>query len=445
MARKFKRESTFKFSKFSRKQSKVLNWWRDGSPYRYYDILIADGAIRSGKTISMICSFLQFTQSNFDGQNFIIAGKTIGTLKRNVIQPMQQIMEAWGWNYIFNRSDNYIVIGSNTYFLFGANTEASQDSLQGLTAAGAFADEVALMPQSFVDQMIGRCSVKGSKMFMNCNPKSPFHYFKTEYIDKAKEKKILYIHFSLDDNLSLAEEIKDRYRRMFTGVFFKRYILGLWVQAEGIIYDMFTDDHIVNVEDRKYSEYYIASDYGIQNPNVYLLLGKCKNKWYVVDEYYWNAREVGKQKTDEEYYNDLVDFVGNRNIKAIIIDPSASSMIALIRKRNKFKVIKANNDVLKGIANVSTRLKNKEILVNNCCTNLIKEFYSYSWDSKALERGEDIPVKVDDHCMDALRYFINTILIRSTEPYSEDLYRKGKAVNKNINDLYSRRGKGGIF
>lgn len=445
MARKkFKKESTFKFSKFSRKQSKVLNWWRNGSPYKDYDILIADGAIRSGKTISMICSFLQFTQSTFNGQNFIIAGKTIGTLKRNVIQPMQQIMEAWGWNYEFNRSDNYIVIGNNTYFLFGANTEASQDSLQGLTAAGAFADEVALMPQSFVEQMIGRCSVEGSKMFMNCNPKSPFHYFKTEYIDKAKEKKILYLHFSLDDNLSLAENIKNRYKRMFTGVFFKRYILGLWVQAEGIIYDMFTDEHIVPVEERKYSEYYIASDYGIHNPNVYLLLGKYHNKWYIVDEYYWNAREEGKQKTDEEYYNDLVDFVGNRRIKSIIIDPSASSMIALIRKKGKFKVLKATNDVLKGIANVSTMLLNKEILVNNCCTNIIKEFYSYSWDSKALERGEDIPIKVDDHCLDALRYFINTILIRNTNPYSDSLYSKGRGI-KRVDDSIFKRTKGGIF
>ena len=439
-----KQTASFDFKPFSVKQKKILYWWSEYSPFNKYDIIIADGAIRSGKTIAMICSFLQFTQSTFSGQNFIIAGKTVGSLKRNVIQPMQQIMGAWGWEYSFNRSEGYIVVGTNTYYLFGANTEASQDSLQGLTAAGAFADEVALMPQSFVDQMLGRCSIKGSKIFMNCNPKSPFHFFKTEYIDKAEEKKILYLHFSLDDNLALAEEIKERYRRSFTGVFFKRYILGLWVQAEGVIYDMFTDSHVVPVEERKYSEYYIASDYGIQNPNVYLLLGKYKDKWYVVDEYYWNAREKSRQKTDEEYYNDLVEFVGDRNIKAIIIDPSASSMIALIRKRNKFKVIKANNDVLKGIANVSTRLKNKEILVNNCCTNLIKEFYSYSWDTKAIERGEDAPLKVDDHCLDALRYFVNTILIRNSDPYSDELYNKGKGLKGSEINI-SNRFKGGIF
>lgn len=415
--KKSRKAAAFKFQPFSIKQSKLLYWWEDNSPYKDYDMVIADGAIRSGKTIAMICSFLRFTQKRHKAQNFIIAGKTIGSLKRNVVQPMLQILTTWGWDYNFNRSDNYIIVGENTYYLFGANTEASQDALQGLTAAGAFADEIALFPQSFVEQMIGRCSVRGSKLFFNCNPKSPYHYFKEDYIDKAEEKKIYYLHFTMDDNLSLAVEVKNRFKRMFSGVFFKRYILGLWVQAEGIIYDMFTDDHIVKTVERDYSEYYVAADYGTQNPMVFLLFGKASGQWYVVDEYYYDGRSRGIQKTDEEYHADLITFLDGRIIRQIVIDPSAASFIACIRKHGLFNVRKGNNDVLKGIRNTATALMKREILVNDCCKNTIKEFYSYVWDEKALERGEDLPTKVNDHAMDALRYFINTILAKSTSVF----------------------------
>lgn len=412
---KNRKNAAFKFQPFSQKQSKLLYWWEDNSPYKNYDMVIADGAIRSGKTVAMICSFLRFTQKRHKAQNFIIAGKTAGSLKRNVIQPMLQILTAWGWDYYYNRSDNYIVVGSNTYYLFGANTEASQDSLQGLTAAGGFADEVALFPQSFVEQMIGRCSVSGSKLFFNCNPKSPYHYFKENYIDKAEEKRIYHLHFTMDDNLSLAAEVKERFKRMFSGVFFKRYILGLWVQAEGIIYDMFSDEHIVRSEERAYIEYYVAADYGTQNPMVFLLFGKTlSGQWYLVDEYYYSGRDKGAQKTDEEYHADLVAFLNGRQIRQIIIDPSAASFIATVRKHALYNVRKGKNDVIQGIRNTATALMKKEILINDCCKNTIKEFYSYVWDEKALERGEDLPTKVNDHAMDALRYFINTILSKST-------------------------------
>ena len=249
--KRIRRNKAFQFKPFSPKQLKLLNFWREGSPYKDCDIVIADGSIRSGKTIACICSFLQWSQESFDGESFILAGKTMGALKRNVIRPMLQILTAWGWNYNYNRSQNFIEIGTNTYFMYGANTEASQDALQGLTAAGAYADEVALFPQSFIDQMIGRCSVDGAKIFLNCNPEGPHHYIKEEFIDKAKEKNIYHLHFTMDDNLTLAPKVKDRFRRMFTGVFYKRFILGLWVAAEGLIYQLFADkpeDFIVDDE-----------------------------------------------------------------------------------------------------------------------------------------------------------------------------------------------------
>lgn len=406
-----KKTKAFEFKPFSMKQKKLLYWWEEGSPYKDYDIVIADGAIRSGKTIAMICSFLRWSMSNFHGESFILAGKSIGALKRNVLKPMFQILEAWGIKYEYNRSEHFIVIGTNTYYCFGANNEASQDVLQGLTAAGALADEVALFPQSFVDQMIGRCSVDGAKVFMNCNPRGPYHYMKIEYIDKAKEKKIYYLHFTMDDNLSLSEKVKERFRRMFTGVFFKRYILGLWVMAEGIIYDMFDESkHKVPTVDRAYIEYYVSCDYGTQNPTAFGLWGKFQGKWYKVKEYYYSGREKAKQKTDEEFYKDLDEFIGEIKIKAVIVDPSAASFIATIRKHGKFRVMKAKNDVIDGIRNVGTALNKGLIAFNDCCMNSFREFYSYVWDGKAAERGEDKPVKQNDHTKDEERYFVNTVI-----------------------------------
>lgn len=402
----------FKFQPFSKKQQQLLYWWHKDSPYKDKDIVIGDGAIRSGKTIAMICSFLNWSQSSFEGQSFIIAGRSIGALKRNVVEPLKQILSAWGWSYYHNRSENYIIIGSNTYYLFGASNESSQDVLQGLTAAGAYADEVALFPKSFIEQMIGRCSVDESKIFLNCNPKSPFHFIKTEYIDKAEEKNILRLNFLMTDNLTLSKKKIESYYRQYEGVFFQRNILGLWVMAEGIIYDMFNKErHVVETIERPYTDYYVSMDYGTQNPMAMGLWGKCDGIWYEVKEYYYSGRAEGKQKTDGEYADDYEKFIDGYKIKATIVDPSASSFIAELRKRGH-KVIKANNDVSNGIRNVSDALNKEKIMINDCCKETIKEFHSYVWDEKASLRGEDKPIKDNDHCMDFLRYFINTILYK---------------------------------
>lgn len=407
--------AAFQWQPFSRKQKQLLTWWMPQSPYRDYDIVISDGAIRSGKTVAGIDSFITWSLHTFRGQNFIVSGKSIGALKRNVLRPMFQMLAAKGIPYRYNRSEGFIEIGSNTYYTFGANNEASQDVLQGLTAAGAYADEVALFPRSFVEQMIGRCSVKGSKIFMNCNPAGPYHWLKTDYIDKADEKRILRLHFTLDDNLTLSEEIKERYRRMFTGVFYQRNILGMWVMAEGVIYDMFDrEKHVVPTKPRPYTQYYVSIDYGTQNPTTFGLWGLYNGVWYKVKEYHYDGRSEARQKTDEEYYQDLEAFVGNLPIRSLIIDPSAASFIALVRKKGRFHVRKAKNDVLEGIRNVATALATGRIKYNDCCTETFREFASYVWDAKAAERGEDVPLKQNDHHMDGDRYFVNTVVMRDS-------------------------------
>lgn len=308
----------FKFLPFSPQQQRLLHWWRPGSPYAPCDMVIADGSIRSGKTIACICSFLQFAQSNYSGQNFIVAGKTIGALKKNVIGPMLQILRAWHWSYVYHRGgqDNSIEIGDNVYYLYEANNEASQDKLQGLTAAGAYLDEAALMPESFVVQAIGRCSVKGAKMWLNCNPAGPRHYINEGYIKQASEKNICLLHFGLDDNLTLSQQIKDKYRRMYTGVYYKRNILGLWVAADGLIYQQFADhpeDYVVDDDYNPSNIMYavIGVDFGgTTSAHSFTLTGYTRGYKEVVtlDEYYHNNRKDGRL-SPADVDKAFVDFV----------------------------------------------------------------------------------------------------------------------------------------
>lgn len=414
MAVTAKKIEKFNFQPFSTKQNKVLRWW-EHPKISQKDIIIMDGSVRSGKTISGIISFLRWSQYNFIYNNFIIAGKSIGSLKRNVVNPLRQIASSFGWQNEYNRSGNFIKIGTNTYYLFGANNESSQDVLQGLTSAGALADEVALYPKSFVDQMIARCSVNNSKIFCNCNPNSPYHFFKTEFVDMAKEKLIYYLHFTMNDNLTLSEKVKERYKRMYSGVFYKRYILGEWVIAEGIIYDMFDENkHVIDtITIKDFEQYYISIDYGVHNAFSAGLWGLKNGVWYRIKEYYYSGKETGKQLDNEEYYSKIVDLAGNRKIRQLIIDPSASSFIATIRKHRKFSVRLAKNDVNEGISNTCTKLNEGKVLIDNNCKDCIKEFHTYSWDEKAAERGEDKPIKKNDHCMDEIRYFVNTIVCSS--------------------------------
>lgn len=248
-----KRRNDFQWDAFSRKQMKILTWWCNASPYCDYDGIIADGAVRSGKTVSMAASFVLWAMESFVETDFAICGKTVGSLYRNVINQLKTQLPTLGCEFEAKRTENFIKITkgnvTNYFYMFGGKDESSQDLIQGMTLGGILFDEVALMPQSFVTQGEARCSLNGAKMWYNCNPRGPTHYFKTEYVDKAEEKRFLYLHFTMDDNLTLSEAVKDRYRRMFTGVFYQRNILGLWVTAEGKIYQSFGDGNIIPVDE----------------------------------------------------------------------------------------------------------------------------------------------------------------------------------------------------
>lgn len=412
-------KSSFHFQPFSRKQRQVLNWWCDTSPVWDMDGIIADGAIRSGKTLSMSLSFIMWAMTSFHDQNFAMCGKTIGSFRRNVLALLKVMLRSRGYLAEDHRADNLFIVQrngvTNYFYIFGGKDERSQDLIQGITLAGVFFDEVALMPQSFVNQATGRCSVEGSKFWFNCNPDGPYHWFKQEWLDKADDKHLIYLHFTMDDNLSLSERMKERYRGMYSGVFYQRYILGLWKMAEGIIYDMFDEArHVVRVKDYAAkllgAPRYVSCDYGTQNATCFLLWNRGRdNKWYCIREYYYSGRSEGRQKTDAEYADDLKEWLEGTDVRAIIVDPSAASFIAELRKRG-YKVLKAKNDVLDGIRLVATCFNKEKICISDACINLIQELGSYVWDAKAADQGEDRPVKAFDHACDAMRYFVSTII-----------------------------------
>ena len=412
----------FKFEPFSKKQRQILNWWTDTSPVKDYDGIIADGAIRSGKTLCMSLSFIMWAMANYNGENFGMCGKTIGSFHRNVLSVLMKTLPSRGYYYDYRRGDKLLIIKrgntENYFYIFGGKDEASQDLVQGITLAGCFFDEVALMPESFVNQATARCSVAGSKLWFNCNPASAQHWFKIRWVDKSDKRRLVYLHFTMEDNLSLSEAIKERYKNQYSGAFYDRYIRGLWVAAEGVIYDMFEyDKHVVKIKDiapKLTNTCYVSCDYGTQNPMVFKLWVKgVDNKWYCTREYYYNGREMRKQKTDAQYVEDLKTFIGEAKPRAIIVDPSAASFITALNNAG-FPVLKAKNNVMDGIRFVSVCLKKQKIAYTDLCTETIREYGEYVWDDKALEKGIDQPLKTNDHCMDADRYFLYTILFKKT-------------------------------
>jgi PBSX family phage terminase large subunit len=420
-----KHNFVFHFAPFSQKQKQILSWWTDASPVRDYDGIIADGAIRSGKTLSMALSFVMWAMYRFNGQNLGMCGKTIGSFRRNVLIWLKIVLWSRGYKLEDRRNDNLLVVQwydhdnqqekLNYFYIFGGKDEQSQDLIQGITLAGILFDEVALMPESFVTQGTGRCSVTGSKFWFNCNPDSPSHWFKLSWINKAKQKKLLYLHFTMDDNLSLDEKTKDRYRRMYEGLWFKRFILGLWVLADGAIYDMWddallvTDDQLPGqISDFSNHRRYIGVDYGTTNPCVfYDARDDGKILWFV-NEYYYDSSTKGRQKTDSEYADDMVKFIGNEPYECIIVDPSAASFKAELRSRG-LHVKDADNEVLDGIRTMATMMSLKLIRVHKTkCRYFQQEVTGYIWDEKASDKGKEQPVKQFDHCMDAARYVIKT-------------------------------------
>ena len=402
------------YKAFSPKQRTVLTWWTPGSEYHSKDAIICDGAVRSGKTLAMGLGFCLWAMSCFDGQKFGVCGKTIASLRRNVLSEILPRLEALGATWKEKRTENLVTITfrghRNRFYIFGGRDESSAALIQGITFAGVLLDEVALMPRSFVEQACARCSVTGSRLWFNCNPAGPGHWFYQSWILEAEKRNCLRLHFTMEDNPSLTEAIRERYRRLYTGVFYRRFILGQWAQAEGRVYDFFEPDMVGTPPKEGYDQWYISCDYGTVNPTSMGLWGRCRGIWYRVKEFYFDSRAQMRQMTDAEYAQALENLAGGRQITAVIVDPSAASFMETLRRRG-WPVRKAENDVLSGIRLTSDCLKSGKIVICEGCADCLREMDAYVWD---LSSGaKDRVRKENDHAMDDMRYFVSTVLGKS--------------------------------
>lgn len=401
-----------KFHEFSPKQLTVLNWWCRQSPYKSYDAIICDGAVRSGKTLCMSISFILWSFYSFSESSFAICGKTITSLRRNVVTPLLPVLSQMGFTVKELKSSNIVIISkgkrSNRFYLFGGRDESSASLIQGMTLSGVLLDEVALMPRSFVEQALARCSVTGSKFWFNCNPENPQHWFYNEWIKKSREKNCLYLHFLMSDNPSLSKDIRKRYESLYSGAFYERFILGKWVAVQGLVYPFFNEkDHTTSKLPDNCSQFYISCDYGTVNPASFGLWGLHNGVWYRLKEFYHDSKAKGFQMTDKEYYEELVSLAGDKRVEAVIVDPSAASFMECIRREGRFRVIPAKNQVSDGIRKVSEKLKQGKIIIGSSCTDTIREFSMYRWDCNSVR---DTPRKEYDHAMDDIRYFVATAL-----------------------------------
>ena len=388
--------------RFSPKQRQVLTWWQTGR----WQALICDGAVRSGKTFCMGLSFFLWAQHDFNGRQFALCGKTVGALRRNLLTELVPCLRRIGMEVRENRSANTLTVvyagHRNQFLLFGGKDASSAALIQGSTLAGLLLDETALMPRAFVEQAVARCSVRGSRLWFNCNPEGPEHWFYKEWIEKAESRGALRLHFTMEDNPGLPPEIRQRYERLYTGVFYRRFVLGEWAAAQGLVYDFFDPDKdAAEVPDGPFSAWRVSVDYGTVNPLSMGLWGEKNGVWYRVEEVYYDSRREGRQKTDAEYAEMLEQLAAGRDIQRVIVDPSAASFIETLRRKG-WQVTKADNDVADGIRVTADLLRQRRIVLCRPCRDCLREMALYCWDERS---GRDAPRKEHDHAMDEMRYF----------------------------------------
>lgn len=432
-----KKTATPQFKPFSRKQKQILTWWTDSSPVKDYDGIIADGSIRSGKTLSMSLSFILWAMTRFNGQNFGMSGKTIGSFRRNVLASLKAMLKARGYTIKDSRADNLITISKgdteNYFYIFGGKDERSQDLIQGITLAGMLFDEVALMPQSFVNQATARCSVEGAKFWFNCNPENPQHFFYTDWVKQHKEKNLLYLHFTMDDNLSLSEKVKLRYKGMYTGVFYKRFILGLWVVADGLCFEQFANEPDKWQKDEAEQQINFISvgvDFG----------GTTSKTTFVATAIHGNFERIGvikaykldgaKGTIDADRLNaEFIRFIRELQaeykapIKYAFCDCAETYLITGIKNAVKTAGLGlAVGDSDKGtiidrIVCVNTLLNTNRIYILRSCGQVINALRAAMWDAKAAEKGidkrkDDFTTDIDT--CDAFEYSISRFISRLT-------------------------------
>jgi PBSX family phage terminase large subunit len=380
-------------------------------------INIASGSIRAGKTISTLLRWMIYVASAPRGGELAVIAKTTNTAASNVFIPLQDpnLFGPLAQHVHYTRGAPTATILGRPVRVIGANDVRAEERLRGMTCAGALVDEATLVPQEFWTQLLGRMSVPGAKLFASTNPGSPAHWLKRDFIDRRDELGIRYWHYTLDDNPSLGTEYVEAIKAEFVGLWYRRFVLGEWIAAEGAVFDMWDDErHIVHALPEIAKWIGVGVDYGQTNPFHATLLGLGRDrKLYIASEWRYDGRQQRRQLTDLEYSERMrhwladVPGIGAVRPQFVTVDPSAASFSAQLRRDN-LTPTPANNAVLDGIRTMSSLLSAGKLLIHSSCKGLITEMPGYAWDDKAAEKGEDKPIKVADHGIDSSRYVTYT-------------------------------------
>jgi PBSX family phage terminase large subunit len=356
-------------------------------------------------------------------EDYLMTGKTLTSLKRNCLELLQTLVGSRHFSYSLSKKEGRL-FGRRIYFE-GVNDARAEDKIRGMTLQGAYCDELTLFTEDFFKMLLSRISLPKAKVFATTNPDTPRHWLKVEYIDKRRELKpdahdaidLLFLEYHIDDNPFLDADFVRNLKKEHTGVFFERFVLGRWVIAEGRIYPAQANGQgIVPVDPtRRYTRYFVSVDYGTVNPFSAGLWGESSGVWYRIRELYYDSKKNRRPRTDDEHYKALDAFIGDVYVEAIIVDPSAASFITHIRRAGKYRAKQADNAVCDGIRATATAFNTGKIKVCNCCVDTIKEFSAYRWDPK---KPIDAPIKEDDHAMDDIRYFVQTVLQTSSGIYA---------------------------
>ena len=370
-------------------------------------INILHGSVRSGKTWISLVLWCIWIRNMPKDKAYIMTAKTLNTLKRNCLDLLETLAGKDNFKYSLSKKEGSL-FGRKLY-LEGVNDSGAESKIRGMTLQGAYCDEITLFNEDFFNMLLSRLSESGAKLFGTTNPDNPNHWFKVNYIDRRDELDFFMMEFLIDDNTFLDSAYIEELKKEYTGVFYRRFILGEWCSAEGLVYPMFNKEvHTVKEipPELGYAEYYISIDYGTLNPcsmGLWRLDDSCAVR---IRESYYSGKQQKLLLTDEEYYERLEALAEGVSVKCVVIDPSAASFITTIKRHGRFSVRKANNNVLDGIRLTGTLLQGGKLFVHESCRDAIREFGVYSWDESS---GEDKVVKEYDHAMDDIRYFCATI------------------------------------
>lgn len=382
-------------------------------------ICVWEGAIRSGKTIASLLRWLKYVADPPRGGQLVMVGKTTATIARNCFAPLQDpsIFGSLSQHIHYSAGAPTAKILGRTVHVIGANDAKAESKIRGFTCGGSYVDELTLVPRPFWDQLVGRHSIDGAQIFATTNPDNPQHWVKKDLLSGNPDVKMW--NFVMDDNPRLSEEKKAFWRRQYTGLWFKRFILGQWVQAEGAVLDMWDEDvHVVDELPPILRWVGTGIDYGTTNPFDALLLGLgADGVLYLASEYRWDSRKERRQKTDSEYSAAMTEWIDGYTAPGSmhpgvhperwVVDPSAASFIQQMW-RDGYSPIAADNSVLDGIRLVSSLLAKGHLRVHRSCRGWIEEAPGYVWSEKAALKGIDEPEKVNDHALDAGRYVLKT-------------------------------------